>query len=137
MEITEVPFAKTIALKKTGSGHLELQLDESLHNHLQTIAAGAQYSLAELASGDHLQGLFPELVDKVVPVLRDSRFKFKRPATSKVSAFASTSGKSVEKFTAQFAKKGRALIIVDVKVKDTDGFVTGFGFFSWYVKVID
>lgn len=137
MEITEVPFAKTIGLKKADSGNLELHFDESLHNHLQTIAASAQYSLAELASGDYLQSLFPELVDNVVPVLRDSRLKFKSPAKSKVSAYASASEKSVAKFTEQFAHKGRALITVDVDVKDTEGTVTSFGFFRWYIQNID
>lgn len=39
MEITEVPFAKTIGLKKTHSGELGLCFDESLHNHLQTVVA--------------------------------------------------------------------------------------------------
>ena len=42
MEITEVPFAKAIGLKKAGSGELELCFDESIHNHLQTVAASAQ-----------------------------------------------------------------------------------------------
>ena len=55
MEITEIPFARTIGLKKSDSEVLELPFDDSLHNHLQTIAASAQYSLAELASGDYMQ----------------------------------------------------------------------------------
>ena len=76
MEITEIPFAKTVGLKKSDSDVLELHFEESLHNHLQTVAASAQYSLAELASGDYLQQLFPELGEKVTPVLRDSRLKF-------------------------------------------------------------
>lgn len=105
MEVTDVPFAKTIGLKKTDSGALELCFDESIHNHLQTVASSAQYSLAELASGDYLQQLFPELVNKVIPALRDSKLKFKSPARSKVSAFPSVSKNAVAKFTAQFGKK--------------------------------
>jgi acyl-coenzyme A thioesterase PaaI-like protein len=136
MEITEIPFARTIGLKKAASDVLELHFDESIHNHLQTVAASAQYSLAELASGEHLQKLFPELIGKVVPVLRDSRLKFKKPAQSKVSAFPEVSRKSVCKFTEQFEKKGRALIVIEVSVKDEEGTVTSQGCFTWYVQAL-
>ncbi|MDH3454526.1 MAG: DUF4442 domain-containing protein [Desulfuromonadales bacterium] len=134
MDITEIPFAKTIGLTKADSGVLELCFDESIHNHLQTVAASAQYSLAELASGEYLLQLFPGLIDQVVPVLRDSRLKFRRPAQSTVSAFPSTSEKAVAKFTAQLEKKGRALIAIDVAVKDSGGTITSSGRFSWYVR---
>ena len=134
MEITEIPFARTIGLKKSVSGVLELPFDDSLNNHLQTIAASAQYSLAEFASGDYMQQLFPELVGKVLPVLRDSRFKFKSPAQSRISAFPEASQKAVTKFMQHFEKKGRALIVVDVSVKDEAGKVTSSGCFTWYVQ---
>ena len=134
MEITEIPFAKTIGLKKSDSGVLELTFGESLYNHLQTIAASAQYSLAELATGDYMQQLFPELVGKVLPVLRDSRFKFKSPAQSSISAFPEVSQKAVAKFMQHFEKKGRALISIDVSVKDDKGKVTSSGCFVWYVQ---
>ena len=134
MEITEIPFAKTIGLRKADSGILELCFDESIHNHLQTVAASAQYSLAELASGEHLQQLFPGLIKQALPVLRDSRLKFRQPAQSTVSAFPSVSEKAVAKFTAQLEKKGRALIAIDVAVKDRGGTVTSSGSFSWYVR---
>jgi hypothetical protein len=136
MEITEVPFAKTIGLRKADSGVLELCFGESVHNHLQTVAASAQYSLAELASGEHLQQLFPGLINQVVPVLRDSRLKFRKPAQSTVSAFPSASEKAVAEFTVQLEKRGRALIAIDVAVKDRGGRVTSSGRFIWYVQAI-
>lgn len=134
MEITEIPFAKTIGLKKADSEILELHFEKNLHNHLQTVAASAQYSLAELASGDYLQQLFPELCEKVIPVLRDSRLKFKSPAQSKISAFPSVSKKAIAQFTKHFETKERALIVIDVSVKDTKGTVTSQGSFTWYVQ---
>jgi len=75
MEITDIPYAQTIGLVKGEDGILRLNYDESLFNHVQTIAAAAQFSLAELASGEHLLALFPALFDQVVPVLRDSRLQ--------------------------------------------------------------
>ena len=133
MEITDIPFAKTIGLVKDADGVLTFNDDEALFNHLETIAAGAQYSLAELASGDHLLSLFPGLVDQVVPVLRDSRFKFKSPASSNISAHPSVTDKAVSKFTKQLEKKGRALITINVEIRNTAATVTSTGSFLWYV----
>lgn len=133
MEITDIPYAQTIGLIKRSDGILSLENDRSLHNHVQTIAAAAQFSLAELASGEHLLALFPGLVDQVVPVLRDSRLKYKKPAATAISAHASVKNKSVAKFTKQLEKKGRALITIDVEVRDSEDVVTSSGSFVWYV----
>jgi acyl-coenzyme A thioesterase PaaI-like protein len=132
MEITHIPYAQTIGLEKGKDGILRLNNDESLHNHVQTIAAAAQFSLAELASGEHLLTLFPELVEQVVPILRDSRLKYKKPATSTISAHASVREKSVSKFTRQLDKKGRALITVKVEIRDHNGVVTSSGLTTWW-----
>ncbi|MCK4671138.1 MAG: DUF4442 domain-containing protein [Candidatus Aegiribacteria sp.] len=43
-----------------------------MQNHLQTIHASAQFTLAETASGEMLRIELPELVGKVVPIFRDS-----------------------------------------------------------------
>lgn len=137
MEITNIPFAQTVGLVKGADGVLKFNYDEALFNHLQTIAAGAQYSLAELASGDHLLSLFPELVEKVIPVLRNSQLKYKSPAATSISAHPSVSDKAVAKFRKQLEKKGRALITINVDIKDTAGVITSSGSFLWYVTKDD
>lgn len=134
MEITDIPFAQTLGLKKSANGVLELGFDDGVMNHLQTIAAAAQFSLAELASGEFLMQSFPELIDEVLPVLRDSRLKYKRPARSKISAYVSSSDENIAKFREHYNRKGRALLSVNVEVKDTGGNVTSTGHFSWYVQ---
>ncbi|MCW8838458.1 MAG: DUF4442 domain-containing protein [Thiovulaceae bacterium] len=70
-----------------------MDFQDYILNHIKTIHASAQFALAETQSGIHLQRLFPELEEKVVPVLRDAQMKYKKPA--------------VEKFKTQFEKKGR------------------------------
>jgi acyl-coenzyme A thioesterase PaaI-like protein len=134
MEITDIPFAQTLGLKKSADGVLELGFDDGVMNHLQTIAAAAQFSLAELASGEYLMQVFPELIDKVVPVLRDSRVKYKRPANSSISAYASSSDKDIAKFKEHYDRKGRSLLSVNVEVKDTAGNVVSAASFSWYIQ---
>ena len=136
MEITDIPFARTLGLEKSADGVLQLGFDDGVMNHLQTIAAAAQFSLAELASGEYLMQVFPELIEEVVPVLRDSRLKYKRPANSRISAYASSTDKDIEKFWEQYERKGRGLISVHVEVKDAGGKVVSAGSFSWYIQKI-
>ena len=136
MEITDIPFAKTLGLKKSADGVLQLGLDAGVMNHLQTIAAAAQFSLAELASGEYLMQVFPGLISEVVPVLRDSRLKYKRPANSRISAYASSADKDIAKFKEHYDRKGRSLLSVNVEVKDSGGNVVSAGSFSWYIQKI-
>lgn len=107
-----------------------------VQNHLKTIHACAQFTLAETASGEILQTTFPELLGKVIPVLRDSQIKFKKPATKSIIAVASVSSGSIQKFNDQISKKGRASISVDVEIKDIENTVTCVGKFNWFVQII-
>jgi hypothetical protein len=43
--------------------------------------AGAQFTLAETQSGLYLQTLFPELESQVIAILRESKMRYKKPAT--------------------------------------------------------
>ncbi len=106
MDVTEIPFINKVGVIKRADGVLELTFDESVLNHLKTIHATAQFSLAEIASGEILQTLFPEPVGKVVPVLMDSQIKFKKPATKAIAAYPSVSGEAAYEFKEQFKKKG-------------------------------
>ena len=137
MNVVEIPFVKKVGIKKRDDGCLHLQFGKSVHNHLQSIHASAQFTLAETASGELLQTEFPELIGNVVPVLRDSQIKFRKPALKSISAFPSISDDSIQKFKEQLLKKGRASISVSVEVKDSKGSVTSLGIFNWFVQQID
>lgn len=136
MDVTKIPFAEKVGITRNSEGGIELPFDESVHNHLQTVHAAAQYALAETESGEMLQTLFPELADKVVPVLRDSTVKYKKPAQSSVSARASVTDESVAKFREQLARKGRSSIVVRVEVVDQKGIITSVAEFSWFIQAI-
>ena len=137
MNVLEIPFVKKVGIEKNNDGSLQLQFDKSVHNHLQSIHASAQFTLAETASGEMLQIAFPELAGKVVPVLRDSQNKFRKPALKAITAFPSISSDAVQKFKEQLSKKGRASISVNVEVKDSEGTTTSTGVFNWFVQQID
>ena len=137
MNVIEIPFVKKVGITKTKNNELELAFTEDNHNHLETMHASAQFTLAETASGDFLQILFPELVGKVVPVLRDATVKFKKPAVKKVIACPSISDEAREKFDTHYLKKGRASISVDVEIKDIENTVTCIATYNWFVQKIE
>ena len=134
MNVIEIPFVKKVGITKTNNNELELAYCADNHNHLKTIHASAQFTLAETASGDFLQTLFPELVGKVIPVLRDASVKFKNPAIKNVIAYPSISNEAREKFDTQFSKKGRASISVDVEIRDIENTVTCIATYNWFVQ---
>ncbi len=137
MNVVEIPFVKKVGIEKRSDGCLHLQFNKSVHNHLQSIHASAQFTLAETASGELLQTEFPDLTGKVIPVLRDSQIKFRKPALKSILAFPSISNDSIQKFKEQLLKKGRASISVSVEIKDSEGTVTSTGVFNWFVQQID
>lgn len=136
MDVTTIPFAETVGIQRNEDGRLMLPCVKSVHNHLETMHASAQFTLAETASGDALQLFFPELVDKVVPLLRESKVKFRNPAVSHLYASAAIFEESATKFKRQMEQKGRALVEVEVKLTDADGVVSSTGLFNWLVQQI-
>jgi acyl-coenzyme A thioesterase PaaI-like protein len=137
MNLTEIPFVREVGIRNSADGTLELPFSTRVHNHLQTVHAGAQFALAESASGQALQALFPELVGQVVPVLRESQIKFRKPATQSLSAYPSVADENVQEFRGQLARKGRASIAVSVELRDAEGNVTATGVFNWFVQSIE
>jgi acyl-coenzyme A thioesterase PaaI-like protein len=136
MDVTNIPFAKHIGIEYKDEGMLKLEPTQIVQNHIQSVHASAQFTLAETQSGLHLQLSFPELVGKVVGVLRGATVKYKNPATTVIYAIANIEEKEKEKFLMQLARKGRAGIVVRVEVKESDDVVCMQGEFSWFVQKI-
>ena len=132
MEVTQIPFVKLLEINDEKE-YLSLEYKKDILNHVQTIHASAQFTLAETQSGVLLQELFPDLEGKVIPLLRDATIKYKKPAQKKIYAFASVSDENLQKFQELFEKKGRGSVQVDVVVKDIDDVVTAVASFVWFV----
>ena len=105
LKATDIPFVNHIGIEQN-SDELSLNFNDNVQNHIKTLHASAQFTLAETQSGLQLQKLFPELEGKVVPILRDAQIKYKKPAVEKISAYARTDKEAVEKFSVLFDKKG-------------------------------
>jgi len=135
MKATDIEFVKLVGIEQSGDS-VSLAYKKDVQNHIETIHASAQFTLAETQSGLHLQKLFPHLEGLVIPVLRDSSMKYKKPALKTIRAKASVSQEDIEKFQVQFDKKGRGSLSVDVIVEDSDGVCTAQGTFGWFISKI-
>jgi acyl-coenzyme A thioesterase PaaI-like protein len=133
LQATDIPFVRHIGIAQEGM-QLSLHPDGTLSNHLNTLHAGAQYTLAETQSGLYLQQLFPELEGSVIPLLRDARIKYRQPAVTALTTTATATQHDVETFKARFDAKGRASIAINVEVRDTSGALNAEATFTWFVQ---
>jgi len=133
IKATDIPFVKFIGMKEEEE-KLSLALKKTVCNHVETIHAAAQFTLAETESGMRLQSLFPELEQKVIPLLREAQIKYKKPATQKIVAYSFVEEEAIEKFKQQFAKKGRALLQIRVEIRDIEDVLTCEARYTWYVQ---
>ena len=135
MKASDIPFAKYVGINEDNDT-LSLEFEDNLLNHVKTIHASAQFTLAETDSGIYLQTLFPEYKGKVVPLLREAKIKYKKPALEKITAHSSVSQEEIEKFKNIFDKKKRGTITVTVDIKDINQVVTSQATFTWFVQAI-
>ncbi|WP_457746947.1 YiiD C-terminal domain-containing protein [Sulfurimonas sp.] len=135
MQAGDIPFVKLLDIQESDSIAF-LEYKEDVLNHVNTIHASAQFTLAETQSGIYLQKLFPELDGKVVPLLRDAKIKYKKPAQKSIEAVASVDDEIVLKFREQFEKKGRGSIVVNVSLYDINELLIANATFTWFVAKI-
>ncbi|VAW64153.1 hypothetical protein MNBD_GAMMA09-1307 [hydrothermal vent metagenome] len=136
MNITNIPFVKTVGIERNNQLLLQLKYHSGVYNHLETIHASAQFALAETASGDLLYPLFPELVGHVIPVVRSSSVKLRKPANSTITAMPVINSAASEIFMKQLSDKGRASIDINVERKNNEGEITCKATFKWFVQLI-
>jgi len=134
MKAIDIPFVELVGVKQS-ENELSLAYKKDVQNHLQTIHASAQFTLAETASGLCLEHTFPEIKD-VIPLLRDSSMQYKKPALQEIVAYAVVKDEEKEKFLQQFHRKSRATISVDVEIKGRDGLYIAKGTFRWFISKI-
>ena len=111
-----------------------LAYETKLQNHLGSIHGGAQFTFAERASGMYLASLFPNIKGQIIPLLRESKIKYKKQAFTVLSAEVSVNDAQLQGFKKSFESKGRASIVVEVALKDSEGDVICEGSFKWFVQ---
>ena len=69
-----------------------------------------------------------------MPQLRGSTLKYKQPATTELTAIATVESESKERFMRQYLRRGKAVLTIEVELKDNHGVTTMVSAFSWYVQ---
>jgi acyl-coenzyme A thioesterase PaaI-like protein len=115
---------------------LLLPADPKYLNHLGTVHASAQFSLAEAASGQWLLDRFGAAAAEYAAVVRRADLKFRRPATGELTAQASAPPEEAERFLETLTRRGRATMEVRVEVLAADGSATLESVFEWFAQRI-
>lgn len=136
MQLTTIPFAQMIRLQESeGSYTFCLPAHAEYTNHLGTVAAAAQFSLAEFATGQWLLDTFPDLAEQVIPMLRTSAVKFKQPAIGRVRAQVTLSTDVAEGVRTELLQRKRTLCTIPVKVVNDAEEVVMMGTFDWFLAM--
>jgi acyl-coenzyme A thioesterase PaaI-like protein len=133
MDVAAIPFNKFLGLQ-AGEGTLTLPADPKYLNHLGTVHAGAQFTLAEAASGQWLLGRFGAAAAEYAAVVRHADIKFRRPASGELTTRASAEPGEAERFLETLTRRGRATIEVRVQVLGADGNTTLESTFEWFAQ---
>ena len=104
-----------------------------LLNHLGTIHACAQLSLAEASSGAFLLEQFEEIRDEVIPVIRKTTVKYSTPANGTLYSKARFSEESPEVYLKEIRERGRCVIPVKVDLFNEEHKRTLSAIFEWFI----
>lgn len=136
MENLEIPFHKFLNIKRyTDSSEFILMIDERPEylNHVGTVHACAQITLAEATSGEFLTDNIPNLIDKFFPVVRKSQTKYHKPANGSLFSKARVLETTIPQIVQEVEEKGRAVFQIEVKVFDSANMNTLTAVFDWFI----
>lgn len=142
MDVTKIPFNEFLGIERCEPAEESLfALHDSPRyvNHVNTVHASVQFALGEAASGEYLLRRFADLAEKetLVPLVRRSEVKYKKPAYGTIKAAASMEDDVVSQTLVALKEKGRAIIPVSVNVTDSRGNTTMTAVYEWFVQKVD
>lgn len=134
MDVTKLPFNEFIGLKESTLPDYLLMLDDKPEylNHLNTVHASAQFSLAEATSGHFLLAEFSDL-SGIIPVVRKVEVKYKKPSIGKVFSKAKFLNTNKEIIIESLTLKNRAQLTVEVTLFDEAGNLVMQAIFEWFI----
>lgn len=134
---TDLAYNQALGIRDApaGADHLlELPFAPLVHNHLQTMHAAAQFSLAEAASAECLQRHYGTALGDVFAVMRAVEVKYRKPATADLLAYGAPDEQTREQLLAQMTRRGRSSAVILIDLKDRSGTLTFHGKFEWFIS---
>jgi thioesterase domain-containing protein len=136
MNVHDLPYNIFMGIKDADAEEYLLELPESENywNHLETVHAGALFSLAEASSGKFLLIEFTDLKFQIIPLLRKATVKYSKPVQGIVKSKGILIGRSKEEIVDELNRKSRTLIDVEVTLFSDAGEKVMTSVFQWFVS---
>ncbi len=116
-----VPFAAHAMVETleapAGLGRARIPHAPELTNHVQSVHAGALFTLAETASGAAMVGAFHDIMGQVRPLVRQSEIRYLKVARGIIAAEARL-GEPTQSIRNRLDAAGRADFTVEVALTD-------------------
>jgi len=132
-----IPFAKTIGIElveiSAERGVARLAKRVEVENHIQTMHAGAMFTLGEAASGAALGGVLSDQLMAARPVAADASIKYIKTGKTDLTAIA-TANAPADKIKAELAEVGKVVFDINVDFKDADDVTVAEMVVNWHVK---
>ena len=137
MDILAVPFHQYLNIEAhTGDDYIfELEERPEYLNHLHTIHACVQLTLAEASSGEFLLREFKEFEAEVIPVIRRTEVKYHRPANGTLYSRASLQSSSNAEVVDVLVNTSRAIVQIKVEIFDWSKKKVLTAVFDWFLKM--
>ncbi len=132
-----VPFATHVGIKLLeigdGTASAELEQRDEISNHIQSMHAGAMFTLGEAASGAAMAGALAPVILDMRPVAATAEIAFKKIAKGTLTAHAKTSQDGATLMQA-LKDEGKVAFDVTVDIQDAEGDTVVVMTVNWYVS---
>lgn len=132
-----VPFANEVGVVlgpiSDGAATATLEQRPQTSNHIQSMHAGAMFTLGEAASGSALAGAIAPVLLQCTPVAKDAQISFVKIAKGTLTASAKTSRPGPD-ILGELDKEGKVVFDVDVDIQDGEGQTVAEMKVTWHVR---
>ena len=132
-----VPFATVTGVElvevSPERGVARLAKRPEVENHIQTMHAGAMFTLGEAASGAALGGVLGELLMSARPVAADASIKYLKTGKTDLTATA-TANSDAETIRKELSEVGKVVFDINVAITDAEDMTVAEMAVNWHVK---
>jgi acyl-coenzyme A thioesterase PaaI-like protein len=132
-----VPFATVTGVElvevSPERGVARLTKRPEVENHIQTMHAGAMFTLGEAASGAALGGVLGDQLMAARPVAADASIKYLKTGKTDLTATA-TANSDAEAIRKELADIGKVVFDIKVAITDAEGVTVSEMVVNWHVK---
>ena len=137
MKVLNLPLTKNLHIQTTEKGTylLEMVHHPNLLNHLETIHGSASYALAEISSGHFLNTRFRDIADQTVPILRESRVKYRLAGEGNLYSKVAMVGITEEEVRKKLLARKKIILTLQVRLYNEENKLVLSAEFDWFITL--